>query len=1425
MPKFTRNISPEDQAQIQEAGQNPAEYLLEEESGELMHQDDAPALGVAGNIGEALKGIGRGALAIPAAPFKLAGTTADAVRMLTKTYDPNNPSEFTKLAKGIESFGPEADPRAHWAVSGGGEALGNIGGTLFGGGLASKLGAKAIKEVALSLGASQIGADTAEQELARQLREKEEVSPLKVAGKAIGTASVGRLFEELGGLGKLLDDVKKPANTLGQISKRGGVNVLTGGATEAGQQGSQDLIVEGQLNPENLKRAFVLGGGAQGVTSAGLDTLTRDSSKPWFGQPEEEVDVESLKGKEKPVEESYKPSEETVAATLRRQEMDKRDRPKRMLSNPVDDITDKLIDSGVALDKDKLLKLYGVWNGKEENIEALQTEARRMQDEAHALGPAKLRTTLDVIGEEQTIRENYDKQIAKEESAVAKNTKILADPETLPGTRLRAQAELASAQKNLETLLTQRTTELGGIRPADPIDTRVANVPKMPNIDTGSPGVRTTVTREGRPAEFPNPARVTDVQTVERGNLLPAPQSPTPVPPNPQVTPEAIGPAIPMGTGQRASERSVLTPGVPEVDPAQEAARLQREKERQILSGEGEQGSPFGNTRYSGIDPKIVTAFFNKIFKHGAGPNLMYHMHKGTTSRMATLNPEGAYLKYKSDAGLTNERNRFTENLLILARPVEKFLNNPAALKWLNERSDKRDWDVSSLPKSLQGEALKYKKFIEDVADIINSHGVYVQEIDPATGKIEYRPHKKSPGYFPWMVGEQVFEASGDELAKIKKDFTDQWIKKFGKGADRAADVAFQNLLGISTKEGVGATPAFGPVRLPQGITLPESMRAKSPVEALNRYIRGVSRDLGWAVAMEQDPTARRILGVHRDPKGTDTFKTDPTTWDQVPEAWAYAVREGKRVRTRWARNADENKPPNTPINLFNESKLLADMQAGYRQAASPFPHLQATSNLASSILLELPSGTRDAMTSSVAAAVLTNPAQAVGSAIETIFNPLISFKAARRSGAVQGDMLAAEQIEAGKVIARSLMRTARAIRKGTGREALDTYGQLMIYNALTDYMKTPGGEALIEEFGPAFSKGMSIDEKRRITVSRLVERYSNKATPQNLTPGMLPHAGNPLSSALSLTRWSQAQWNNFSEDIINKWLNDKGDSVAFKRLLTWGLGSIIGGTAINKLWEEFNRRKPRSLTWGEWLNIFNRDDIDKDRKAKEFAYTAATQLQTIGTLGTVGDVIVMPAVKAMAGEKLKDITRNSTDLQYPAAIMGMDWLEKTRSYFTALSDGRSTPDDFWEYLGELAKTAQNVKIAQKLFENIGATEPEPRKGAREMAVYERVLGKDAQTGKPVLPGRGQSYLAPQDPFSFTRQMLRGEDPMEYRSFIKQYRDRGEKLDIKQWSLRRKYYEELEGIIGEEEARKRKEKDQEVDRAIREKNREIRRVR
>ena len=2070
MPKFTRNISDADKAQIQAAGQNPAEYLLDEEAGELIHQDDAPGLGIGGNLMEAAKGVGRGALSVVSAAPSLSGTIADAIRRSMGTYDPNNPSEFTKLAKGIESFAPEADPRAHWLVSGGGEALGNIGGMVVGGGLVSKLGKKAIERTALALGAEQMAADTAEQELARQLREGEQVSPWKVGGKAVAVGSVGSGIEALGGVGKLLDDLKKPANTLGQIGKRAGINVGTGSLTEMAQQGFQDKLVEGEISGENLFRAGVLGGLAQGATSAGLDVLLRDKNVPWMGEKTvvEEEDTSGLHGNETPAA-SYTPPEETVAATLRRQEMDKKDRPKRAISNPVDDVADKLIDSGVALDKEKLLKLYEVWGGQEENVDALNQEARRMQDETHALGPVKPRTTLDVIGEEQTIRANYDRLIANEESRITKSTKsleevasIIADPATPQGTRARAQsvrdraqAELVAAQNNLQTLLTQRTTELGGIRPADPIDTRVATVPPGPTIDISDPATRTTVTREAQTAGFPNPSRITDTETLQRGNMLPESTTPPPTPQNPQVVPEAIGPAIPMGTGQRASERAALAPTVPPVDPVAEAARLQREKERQILSGqEGEQGSPFGEgvTRYSGInpktllepakelarrarrwlnpnqlqngtymlsgvaglnedrpwgmqlvgdgklptsglvqkmaanipkgemevykaagleewlkgkgrvgkeelqqwmiengpeaevkelrpqivtaaakeyaqlkheletttnhryehrpntgqpgqdgrfidwapdeasgiessafyyeptndsfvtkrgqivslpkdlaeklkrmhrlsrmqqsqgssdatigrygieprpveqlegpvellvrvprkhstittsrqrsdgtwelvdgntgkvlytaptreildrkfnenksplwdgnlghhgksgdnlvgfgranvetlpdgkkvlhlfevqsdwgrflrkaidnrekyldtikieqqldgtwvgnlrnhppvvrptkedvrqyfrdlyelppghpllpesnrlvlkagikyaidngldgiaisdgetamiteehdeagsmvrkvsvdeaadgygaermpnsygtdwrngtyvtlgegrgtvlrrldkpennptaeakeiareladagygqkegvyipqedgmrlnydqklpkiakeltgfdgervsfgehwkamgedvepqevdhpvfgrtqqmmpvkkprpglifknpdgtpktditarvypldkvkkmlddqaaftlfgsdksyysgiDPKILANFYKTLFPHGSGINLLYALHKGTTSRMATLNPEGALLKWLSDGKLTPFRTEMSGKLQRMAKPVEEFLNSPTGVKWLNERSSKKDWDVSGLTGKDRVDALQYRKLIEEIADIIDSHGIRVAELDPATGKTVYRRHQKAPGYFPWAIGEQVFTASGDELANMKKDFTAAWVKKFGKGADRAADVAFQNLLGMSRREGVGSSPAFGPVRLPQGITLPESMRSRSPVDSLNRYINGVAKDVAWAVMMEKDPVGRRVLGVHHDPGGKDTFKTDPTTWDQAPDAWKYAVREGKRVRAKWALEADENKPPNSPINLFNDSKLLADMQNSYRMMASPNPNMQAGSNLASSIILGTPSGIRDVGSSLVNTSALVGPGRAIGGALSALFDPKGAAKRARTGGAMQEDMLVSEQIEAGKVMARSIMNTAKNIRRYvTGREQLDMYGQMLMHDALTSLMQTPEGKKLIEEFGPAFDANMPEAEKIKLTAARLVERWSNRSTAQNITPGMLPHSSSPLSTGLSLTRWSQSQWNNFSEDIINKWLNDKKNPAALKRFLNLALGGIVVGSAIDKLVAELYKRKPSWLSWGELLGVFGSDKIENDRKAKEFAYTAAAELQTLGALGTMGDAVMLPLVKKLAGEK--NVLKGGLDIQYPAAIVGMDWLEKTGSFMTAVQAGRVSKEDFFQYLEELTKTAQNVRMGRALMERAGVIEEEePIKGTREMRVFERVLGKDPKKFEEPRGMAGQPAVLRQDPFSFSRQMMRGNDPENYREFLQGYRRRGEKPPpLDKWTMSRRYYQELEAVIGEEEARKRMEKDKEVDRAIREKNREIRKVR
>jgi len=80
------------------------------------------------------------------------------------------------------------------------------------------------------------------------------------------------------------------------------------------------------------------------------------------------------------------------------------------------------------------------------------------------------------------------------------------------------------------------------------------------------------------------------------------------------------------------------------------------------------------------------------------------------------------------------------------------------------------------------------------------------------------------------------------------------------------------------------------------------------------------------------------------------------------------------------------------------------------------------------------------------------------------------------------------------------------------------------------------------------------------------------------------------------------------------------------------------------------------------------------------------------------------------------------------------------------------------------------------------------------------------------------------DPFAFSKQALKEEDLGKFGGFLSSKRASGELPVLKKWSQGREYYDELERIIGEKEAEKRREEDKKMDQEVREKNREIRRV-
>lgn len=2069
MPKFTDKIDPVDQEQIVAAGQNPADYLLDQESGQLIPRSQAGSLGLVGNVVEGAKSVPVGGVKSLTSLPKFLGQLGKGIEEQTgfKLGGFNSPEFLTGLSALAERKTEETmdvDPRTHWLARGAGEGVGQIAGTIVpaaavgrvaqGMSLAPAAVSRAAKLAGVGLGGVMTAEDTIEEELQRQAAAGEKDQG-KAILKGVTSGALGAVPDWLLGTGRLMKYLEKPARGTGDIVKRGLANTATGALSEGSQRAVQEGAVHGadRLNDpaqrgaavEQILREGVVGGLVQGGTGAAIDTLSRDNpALPPRIAPDAPAgpapDADSLMGNRggTPAEdigrESYTPSDTTIAALVKRQTLPKEQRPKLAISTPVDTVVDKLIDSGVVLTEENVRNLFDAWGGVEEGVPRLERAAREMQDQAVLEMGAKPRTVLDTVGEQLKIKKKYDGVLKDIDGQAMAITKAL--PEMPLGDRARAQAELVQLQQQRDEVMRQREMELGAIRPAGEINTGVSTIPPGPTIDIGGPGVRTTASRTARESGYPVAGQITDAEVLQRGNVLPESTTPPPTPPNPQVVPEAIGPAIPMGMGQRAAERQILAPPVKQLTPEEQAIQAQRAKERAILSDqEGEQSGPFGETRYSGIDPKTllpaakelarrarqfftpeqvmgktyvlsgvaglnqerpfgmqltgegklpVSGLVNKLgssipkgeleaykvagleewlsgkksvgreelqqwmmengpqvevvelrprqagglaaewqakrnqlqheletlgykftydpqhptagtdhiylddagkpigrrrgdngyettdvsglpgidkaveflkhleswtpefqaraeadqkartgspdstigngwgveprpvaqlddpveilvrvpfkekphheynrdengnvlnydssmlwtgghhgdsgrntlgfaranvetlpdgrrvlhvfelqsdwgqrvreekkagnertpshpllkdynrltlkaaikyavdhnldgiaisdpatammteghdaagsmvrrlsldevsamisraykgpsfnlentveqlygtdwrngtyvmavrpgaesravpvridkpennqgvnrdlakelasagygqkdgpyipqedgmrFNYGntlpkiaeeltgskpekvsfgehwkalerrsglnenlrwlvvdpttgragsyveteeqaqnslqalqrsrpdvaweirpnrqnelagkpranlifknpdgtpktdisanlfsldkpkkmvaeqalftpfgrdqsyysgippemiglairfvlgiggdvkIGPNFLYNMHRSTTSRMAATGPEGAYLKYLADTRLNPERNKVQGILQEAFKETKEFLDSPEGIKWLNDMSNRAVWDVSGVSAKHRPAAARFVAQMQKIPDIANSRGVFIKEID-SNGKATYRPHQKLPGYFPWQIGEHVYKADHTEYAKLKKDFVDAWAKKFGKNSLPMAEEAIKNILGGGgAKTGIGAEPLFGPVRLPHGMTLPESWRAKTPSESLNRYIARVATDLGWAEAVQYDGVARRILGIDQDPSGKDTRADDRVTWADRPEAWKYAVREGRRVRAKWALDADMNKPPKTEIDLFRgDSKLLPALQMAYSQMGSAQPVMQAVGNLASSILMQTKTATRDFATGVIAASAIAGPGRALKVTLENIIAPKQAVTRAVRAGSMQADPMEVEAVENGKVLVRNIQKAAKGIRTATARNILDNLGKTLIHDSVVQIIEAGRGQHLIDEFGPAFDPGMNLKEKARITANRLVERYSNAATPQNITPGMLPRSGTAASYMLGLTRWNQAQWNNFTEDVVHGLMDKNRSGQAMKRLLTWTLGASIGGAAVNKLWEWIESRKPRWMSWGELFKLFGNDKVETKQKVAEFAYSLTAAQQTIGAFGTAGDYILHPLAKIAAGETLWG---NNADIQYPALIIAEELAKTLYSFGSAVRDGRATADDFPELLWEVAKSAQNVRIIRRIAEQNGILDAAPERSLREMAIYERVTGRDTKTGKPVDAAAGVKLQPVSDPFSFSKQVMGGADIRDYRDFLK---DQTTVPKLDRWTQGRKYYKELEEIIGAEEARKVAEKDRRVDRAIAEKNREIGRV-
>jgi len=1526
MPKYLA-LSPEQAAAVKAAGADANEYVYDPDSGDAVHRSELPPTTWGEEVSSGLKSIAPGVADAMLSPLALGGSVADLIRQGVGTYDPNDPSALTSLARGgksaVEGLVGQPDPRASWLSTGIGRGAGNLLGTMSAAGLTKRVIGKLAEkggETAARRAAEQVAnklADVTSQRIAGGLggsmmaesamqREMEQQGanpdPLWTAAKGTVAGLGGGYLEQKFGAGGLLKNLERPAMGGLDVLKRAGLQALSGGGTEAGQQALENFLITGgpQLTDPQYSplKAGALGALVQGPVSLGLDRAVgwqspeeralaekvdaqvareqaEESGQPIpAAAPKAEGGLSGLMGSrvKKPAADTdigspmYTIMPGTAEAMLKAGE-----NWKPPISTPVDGAFVKLVKAGVQVTPDEIQSMYNAWGGKAEGVAAVDRMANDIYAKHQLVGPSKPVDPLVALEKKAARRAQYSSQ----RNALGKELENLQkELEKAPlGTQQIILAKIKEVEGDIQTITQQEATDLAAMQPVLPTK-GMAN----PVIPAGAlPGIGETGVGVGpKPAiELPGPIGETvgENYTLNReiGPQLAA-EGPQPKPLG--YGPKGLPPASPLG--YQAPKALPLQaggpilagapPAGPKLLPAKagessadyvrhvgleaimrakaEGAKLPAELE-QALQGyreqqEGEQGSPFGE---SISDEELEGPELPKEYHSSFGPSKetlknigtvlkglgfspstksidpFYKFTQSVTSRMASLSPAGGAWKWLHSE-LVREETKLLHALATAARPLEPFLKSEKGKAWVQRASTEKSWDnYDGLSESEAAQAQAVADYITQLNEVMRSRGIRVQEID-ANGELQWRDRKDLPGYFPWTVGDQVYDAfaaGGKESEQLRDDFIAAWGETFGKGREAQAEAAMDNLLGVKGLEkGPGGEPLFGPVSLPHGMTLPESWRSKNPSENLNRYLKRLAKHMAWAEVVQYNPVGRVLMGLTNDPAGNDTSETDPKTWAEAPDMWKYAVREGKRARGSWADSASKI-APDEPIRKFGDSKLLTAMLGSYKQATMPAAVMQAANSAASAAIMQVATGLRDVGMSAVLSAQYAGPVQAVRSMLAIIIEPGKKIEEARAAGAMPGDLLSPETELNARVVARGLMKFARGMRKISGREFLDNLGRTVIFDSVKAVILEGKGDHLVKEFGPVNAEGLSAEQIAEQTAARISHRASNVADAGSLPEFMLPQS--PMSWPFALARWSVSQYNNFSEDIVNPALRSSGKE-QMKRFLTLMLGSVVAGSVINGLLDDLFKRKPDHLTWGEWLNVFGDDKVDNATKAKEFAYTAAARMQVMGALGWVGDYLIAPAARELAGGKA---FARSTDIQYPAWIVALQAGDILGSYYNAMKSGRTDGSDFMDLLLELVKLNQNAKIAGAGLEMAGAKKPDDKKALRDQAVVERVFGTDTSSGRPVGPSAGQRPGFRSDPFNFTHQAMSG-DLENMQGFLRDRRKSGNVPSLDTWSQHRKYYSELERLVGEEEAKKQRENDRRMDREVRQKNREIRRL-
>lgn len=580
---------------------------------------------------------------------------------------------------------------------------------------------------------------------------------------------------------------------------------------------------------------------------------------------------------------------------------------------------------------------------------------------------------------------------------------------------------------------------------------------------------------------------------------------------------------------------------------------------------------------------------------------------------------------------------------------------------------------------------------LDTAADKSRPDSPWVLDYNPATGTSTARPFKIRPHYFPEVADPRVLKLIQDpaknqsaEWHQLKKDYID--FQKSHGMTDEEALKSFVNRQNPAYGESA-PNSEFRGMRFEEGNGLPDSWRIKNPIDAMKAYIVKHATDMAFHRNIESNPEAATLIGLKDNGRGK-----------------AYPVVT----------------PTGTEPDLAGNDNVRAAIADYLGLDPKGTRELNRLTHLFTTPLLGPLTQAKDILS---IPGVLSEVAT-IGEQRLLIGSAFRAFTQTAKDAAIKGG-----SVKAGRNVvyatAQDLTDTASKLVDGwsaaTGAEGLARTARTMVhdfgYQLAKLRLASGKADELFDQFGPADWKSkMSTPAEQESTLQTTAAKITNHVLGsynfKDLPPALLRGGGHDfLRAVFALQRWSVGRLNNWRAGAIEP--AKKGN---LRPLLGGLTGGLLSAGAINWLNEQIANRKPRELTWEEWLNLGKEDTI----------YTLFSKVNTAGYAG-IASQLAFSVVQGLHGEMPRGF--NNLFLQ-----AGHDIGQRAVQFLSALSSGEADLGDTWTILHEILKDrAQVVRLLSD----------QPETGNREEKIARRLGYLPKQSRFPSLPNpfsEGQRY-------------------------------------------------------------------------------------